>query len=279
MKTKRVIGTIFLLILLVTGFVVSHTAVRTYRIALPAENQRAEALMVSPTLLRVISGEFKGLWADYLLMKASVYLGGAWEITPEDLEVIYLLFNQSLTLDPYFFQTYYYTQGILSWREGMHVKAVELLKISEKYRHWDWEPGFFLGFDLFYYLKKNNEAAKYMQASSQRPNAPPIVASLGARLAQKAGQTEMAITLLQSMHERMDNGDLKKHLKKRIMTHRGILLLERAISQYNYRYGKMPASLEELVNVGIISQLHNNAYADSYFYNPDTGEVSFEPIE
>ena len=42
-----------------------------------SENRRAEALMVSPTLLKVVSGEFKGLWADYLLMKASVFLGGA----------------------------------------------------------------------------------------------------------------------------------------------------------------------------------------------------------
>ena len=279
MKAKRVIGGIALFTLLMTGFVISYTAVNTHRDVLPAENQRAEALMVSPTLLKVVSGEFKGLWADYLLMKASVFLGGAWEITPEDLEVVYLLFKQSLALDPYFFQTCYYTQGILSWRKGWHAKAVELLKISEKHRPWDWEPAFFLGFDLFYYLKKNKEAAEYMQASARRPGAPPIVATLGARLAQKTGQNEMAIALLKYTYEKMDNQESKQHVKERIQTHLGIRQLERAIAQYKNRYGEKPARLDQLVTTGIIAQLPENPYADSFFYDPETGALSFDQIQ
>jgi len=278
-KAKRVIGGIALFSLLMTGFVISFTAVKTHRDALPAESQRAEALMVSPTLLKVVSGEFKGLWADYLLMKASVFIGGAWEITPEDLEAVYLLFKQSLALDPYFFQTYYYTQGFLSWRKGWHAKAVELLKISEQHRPWDWEPGFFIGFDLFYYLKKNKEAAEYMQTSAQRPGAPPVVATLGARLAQKTGQNEMAIALLRSMHERMDNQEQNEHIEKRIQAHLGIRQLEQAMAHYENRYGEKPARLDQLVTAGIIALLPENPYGDSFFYDPETDELSFDRIQ
>ncbi len=277
MKGIRIIGGIVLFSLLLTGYIVSYDFVKTHRDTLPARHHRAEALMVSPNLLKVVSGEFKGLWADYLLMKASVFLGGAWEITSDDLNVIYLLFKQSLALDPYFFQTCYYTQGTLSWRKGMHENAVELLAISEQHRPWDWEPGFYIGFDLFYYLNKNKEAAAYMQASARRPDAPPIVATLGARLAQKIGQTEVAIALLKSMYSRMGNSDLmSQHVKERIQAHNGILQLERAIDQYENQYGKKPDALNQLVISGIIGQLPKNPYADSFFYKRESGELSFD---
>jgi len=64
MSGKKVIVSFVLLLFIVAGIVVTNFHVKFYRHNIPAENQRAEALMVSPTLLKVISGEFKGLWAD-----------------------------------------------------------------------------------------------------------------------------------------------------------------------------------------------------------------------
>ena len=173
---------------------------------------RAEALMVSPTLLKTISGEFKGLWADYLLLKAAAFLGGYRESTTEDWETLYLLFKQSLTLDPWFFTTCYYVQGILAFRKNMGEKSIDLLKISAEHRDWDWQPNFYIGFDYFYFLKDNTKASEYLGEAAKMPGAPPIVATLGARLAQDMGKTEAAISILHFMYDRTDEKWLRQKL-------------------------------------------------------------------
>ena len=276
MKKWRIILHLLFTCFLLAGYSIGNSTVLTYRQDLPPENQRAEALMVSPTFLKVISGEFSGLWADYLLLKASIFLGGYYESTPEDWEVIYLLFKQSLTLDPYFFQTCYYTQAFLAWRETMHKKAIDLLEISRKHRDWDWEPGFYIGFDYFYFLKDNRKAAGYMREAAKLPGAPPIVATLGARLAQAAGETETAIAILHIMYDRAKDEDVKRILEQRMKAHVGIMTLERSIALYEKRYGKRPPSLKELTDEGIVDQLPENPFGDRYFYNANTGALSFD---
>jgi tetratricopeptide (TPR) repeat protein len=279
MISRRTIFSFFLLVIIVTGLFFSNAHVKRHRANIPAENQRAEVLMVSPALLKVISGEFKGLWADYLLLKASVFLGGYYEAVPEDWDAIYLMFKQSLTLDPYFFQTCYYTQGLFSWREGMHERAIELLKYPAKYRDWDWEPRFYIGFDYFYFLHDNLEGARYMGEAAKLPDAPPIVATLGARLAQREGRTEMAIALLHLMYDRAKDEELKKILEGRIKAHIGILSLERAIAAYKGKYGKKPGSLQALLDNGIVNRLPENPFGDNYLYDVETGRVFFDEIK
>jgi len=266
MNIKKLTLNLIVISSLLTGYSICSSSVRTYREEMIAENLRAEALMVSPTLLKVISGEFKGLWADYLQLKASIFLGGYSKSTAEDWEVVYLLFKQSLALDPWFFQTCYYTQGILAWQKTMSERAIELLKISAEHRYWDWEPRFYIGFDYFYFLKENLMAAKYLSVAAKLPGAPPIVATLGARLAQKAGQTETAIAILRIMLDRTDNEALKLRLEKRIKVHLGMLIIERSIAIYAQKYGKSPASLNELIDKGIIDQLPENPYVETYTY-------------
>ena len=279
MISRRAISIFFILSFIITGLFLTNAHVKRHRANIPAENKRAEVLMVSPALLKVISGEFKGLWADYLLLKASVFLGGYYEAVPEDWDAIYLMFKQSLSLDPYFFQTCYYTQGLFSWREGMHERAIELLKYPAKYRDWDWEPLFYIGFDYFYFLHDNLEGARYMGEAAKLPDAPPIVATLGARLAQREGKTETAIALLHLMYDRAKDEDLKKILEKRIKAHIGILGLERAISAYKERYGRRPESLHALIDNGIINRLPENPFGDNYLYDVETGRVFFDEIK
>ena len=106
MKANRIFKLVFLFFLF-TGFFVSHSYVSKGRIEQPAETKRAQALALDPTILRIVSGPFKGLMADYLNLKASVFMGGIWDATPEDWEAVYTLLKQSLYLDPLFFQPLY----------------------------------------------------------------------------------------------------------------------------------------------------------------------------
>ncbi len=264
------------MIFLALGYVKSASHVYQYRENLPGENKRADALMVSPELLSIVSGEFDSLLADFLLLKASVFIGGVYRTVPEDWEAIWHLFNQSHYLDPIFFQTCYYTQALLAWRDGLHEKSIDLIKSNGEHRPWDWEPKFYAGFDYYYYLKDYKRSAQCLKEASKVPNAPTIVATLGARIARKGGQTQDAINLLYVMYNQAKEEKYKEIVLKRIHAYQGILILERAIADYSMKFGLRPDSLKELIDKKTIPELPKNPFGDEYYYDKSTGRVSFD---
>lgn len=258
------------------GFLFSSAKVQGHRSNLPFEHVRAEALMVDPTLLQIVSGEFKGLMADYLNLKAAIFKGGSHKVGEDDWVVLYTLFKQSMELDPLFFHTGYYTQGILAWRKGWHRQAIEILTLHADNRHWDWEPKFYLGFDYFYHLRDNKMGAHYLMESSKLPNAPSITANLAARLIQRQGQTITAIAFLKSMLERAEDEELKENLAKRLKVHLGILKLEQARDAYLLREGQLPTTLDILVKNGYIPEIPETDLVEGFIYDPQTGEIRME---
>ena len=261
-------------VLLLVAYCISFSHVQKLRADLPPETKRAEALTLDPTLLKVVSGPFKGLAADYLNIKASVFMGGAWEVTDEDWEAVYTLLKQSLYLDPLFFQTGYYIQGLLSWRKGMHGKANDLLKYQAEQRYWDWEPAFYVGFNCFYFLHDYELAAKYLKMSSERPGAPQIASALAARMAQKAGHTLTAIALLKTMYENAQDERQKEYYGKRLEVQLGIHEIEQAIGRYQKSQGHSPLYLNDLVESGTMKKLPDNPFDTPYSYDPDSGKVT-----
>ncbi len=275
MGMKRIAG-VFLTLFLLIGYGLSHSQMNAQRAARPKETLRAQALAIDPTLLKIASGPFKGLAADYFLLKASVFMGGAWEVTEEDWEAVYILLKQSLHLDPLFFQTGYYVQGMLSWRSGFHEKAIELLELHAKQRSWDWEPQFYLGFNYFYYLKEYEKAASHMQAAAQLPGAPPIAATLAARIVQKGGQTLTAIGFLKTMVERADDDFNRKLLEKRLLLFLGLHQIEKARDAYLKQYGRLPESMDELIENGFIDQFPSELKLEAYSYDAGSGAVTLK---
>ncbi len=275
MKTKCLIS-IAALLLLIGAYGISFCRMGQLRSAQPPETRRAQALSLDPTLLRVISGPFKGLMADYLNIKASVFMGGAWQVTPDDWEAVYTLLKQSLYLDPLFFQNGYYIQGLLTWRKGMHERAVELLQYHAEKRYWDWEPMFYVGFNHFFFLKDNEKAAHFMRLSAERPGAPPIAANLAVRLAHRSGQTLTAIALLKTMVEQTDDENAKEQYAKRLEAHLAVHQLEQAVVRFEQLHGRRPDNLQELDDSGLILTLPQNPFKNPFIYEPETGRVFFD---
>jgi hypothetical protein len=273
-KCLKIVG----LLALVAGYGICFSQVHNLRSNMPAETRRAQALAIDPTLLKVISGPFKGLVADYLNIKASVFMGGAYNVTDEDWEAVYTLLKQSLYLDPLFFQSGYYIQGLLAWRNGMHQKATELLAYQAEQRYWDWEPMFYAGFDYFHFLNDTESAAKCLKASAERPGAPPLVSSLAARLAQKAGHTLTSIGLLKTMYESAEEGPAKEYYGKRLQASLEKYDIENALKRFQQIHSRWPENLDELVSSGIIPKIPENPLGVPFIYDPHTGRVDFDEV-
>ena len=241
----------------------------------PAAEQgmHATALQLPPVLMKIFAGEFKGLVADYLLLEAAAFLGGDTKATEEDWEAIGLLFKQTMALDPHFKQSYYMLQSVLPWQAGKCDLAIELLEKSKKHRPWDWLPGFFIGFDYFYFLNDNLKASEYLMEASEIEGSPIILATMGARLAQKAGSTRNAIVFLKAMHKKTDDEEIREILKERINVLEGVFILERGVARFRSRFGHSPNTLDELLSKGILKKIPHNPYTGYYTY--ENGQIGF----
>jgi hypothetical protein len=197
------------------------------------------------------------------------------------------IFIASQTLDPSFAQTFIVAQGWLPWEPAnMVAETQEILKVADLNRPWDWQPLHDMGFNSYYFLKQHGEAGKIFLEAAKKTNAPTFLSILGARLAQKGGETETAIAIMKSMlvdknPEEPGYADIVDRLKAL----EGVLAIEQAVRRYEKSLGRKPSSLEELMTSGILAALPANPYNIDYcmdtagliyFDNPDCRTVSPE---
>lgn len=240
------------------------------------ENGHGNTLLsLSPVVLKFISGEFKGLFSDYILMEAGNIIGRKQKNNNEDWIQVTQLFKQSMLMDPYFQQTYMLIQGTLPWYMKDYETPIEMLNDSKEHRYWDWIPGFFIGFDYFYFLKDNMKASEVLMDASKIDGAPPALATFAARLALKSGRNQTAISFLTMILSKEKDKEKIELIKRRISAHYAVAELEKAIQIYVDQFGKYPESLQILVEKNIIKNFPTNPYNKPFTYNHDTCEVTF----
>lgn len=267
-----------------------YSALLSYRESFSLSRQHAAAAWTLPPLvLKVIAGEFRGLIADLIVLEAGSQLGTEMKRNPSggytvvkkqyDWDTISRLFFNSQALDPAFQHTYMLAQGWLPW-EGNRIDEVqEILKTAADNRSWDWRPYHLTGFNNYYFLNQPGEAGKFFLEAAKTPHAPPFLAILGARLAQKGGETETAIALMKSMlASREQNMQGYDDIIDRLKALEGVLILEQAVARYRELTGTIPENLEELISSGVLTELPDNPYNLPYCIDA-AGKVYFDNLD
>ncbi len=273
MKAAKFFGSLLPLAMLLTLYTVARFRVDEIR-ADYSYRLHAAALPVSTEMMKAIAGEFKGLAADYLLLEAASFIGSKEKGTPGDWDAVARLLDQSSSLDPYFRSTYLLAQANLPWRAQKYSETLTILERSKKHLTWDWLPGFFMGFDYYFFLKDNFRASKELMEASKRsdPVSSISLSSWAARLASKAGQVSAAIDFLSSIYEKTDDEGTRDLLMQRIMTLRGAETLQSAVDSFVAQFGRMPDGLDELVVTGIIPVIPSNPYGRPFTLKDGTVE-------
>lgn len=228
-------------------------------------------------VVKVLAGEFKGVVSKYLLLEIGSFVGGKQEVTPAQWRDIAKTFGYCMELDPCFQQTYILVQGHLSW-EGLVEEANALLEVSREKRNWDFRPGYYKGFNNYYFLDDYESASQEFLRASRIEGSPVLLAVLGARFAAKSGRAQAAVVLLTEQLQRTEEENRRKELTNRITALKGMMILEEAIARYRGKYFFSPFSLESLIRDGILSELPENPYGGTYFYNPLDGTVAFDQV-
>jgi hypothetical protein len=259
MKKKGILTIVSLLSVFLITYCLSRSRVDSYRVDY-VYRLHAAAMPLPTEVLHILAGEFKGMVANYLLLEAASFIGSNQKATAEDWDAVARLLDQSSSLDPYFRQTYRLAQSTLAWEANKVEAAITILERSNKHLDWDWQPGFFIGFDYYYFLNDNLTAAQKLMETSKVPGAPIALATLASRLASKSGQTGAAIEFLVAIYENTDDEETKELLTQRILALKGVQTINGAIGVFKDRFGRLPTSLDELVDKGILSALPVNPY-------------------
>nr|WP_320116438.1 hypothetical protein [uncultured Desulfuromonas sp.] len=208
---------------------------------------------LSPTLPAIVhqcfTGCFKQLDAEFLFVKCAVFHGGA---SPKDLnanaEMLALNLDVATQLYPEFIDPYYLSQSTLPQISEENAAFVNiLLRRAATAGVQDMALPFFQGFNLFYYMKQPQKAAKVFLELSRRDGAPAWFGHFAGILAAKGGDIRAALITLQSMLSVETDEVLKKRYQEDIKRFQQALLVQQATERYFQVYGEYPQTLQELV--------------------------------
>jgi hypothetical protein len=240
---------------------------------LPQDEERS--FVLPAPLLKIASLEFRGLVSDVLFIESMVFIGETQQrkerprVKEWEWRWWSKMIDTATDLDPYFFDPYFYANAFLPWDAGKTEEANRILAKGSRNREWDWMLPFFIGFNNFFFLQNDGKAAEFLMEASRRPGGDPMFASIASRLAYKENRTETAIYFLEDISRRTDDNNLKERYEKRIRALRSIDDLEKAVSFFKNKFGRIPEKIEELVSKNIVSQLPRDPYGGNYFIDED----------
>jgi hypothetical protein len=286
---RPIVRHIILFLVLVSLYVGIHNGLRLQRAASLANQQRtASAWTLPAVVLKIISGEFKGIIADLIVLDVGAQLGteivrirgsGYGTVRKDyDWDTIHTLFVNSQALDPRFMHTYMLAEGWLPWDAEMVDETQDILRTAAASRPWDWQPLHLIGFNAYYFLDRPGEAGKIFLEAAKIPHAPPFLAILGGRLAMKGEETEAAITLMESMlANKSEEDEGYQAMMDRLQALRGVWNIEFASLEFSRMFNRRPKTVGELVESNLLKELPDNPYGDDYCIDAHGG-VHFDNI-
>jgi len=230
-----------------------------------------------PEAIKIVAADHKQSVAAYLVFKVMVYFGTLVEKAenkievPPDYPAMSRILHSAVKLDPYNMDAYYFAQAILVWDVKQIKLANDLLEYGMKYRTWDFYLPFFAGFNNAYFLKDYERAAQYYKRAGELTG-DELHVNLAGRYMYEAGRTDLAIAYLSAMVKSAKNDAIRKSFKKRLEALKEVRRIQVAKDEYLKQTGKLPSSVEELVNKNFISPLPRDPYGGSFYFD-DKGEV------
>jgi tetratricopeptide (TPR) repeat protein len=216
----------------------------------------------SPQLIKRLSLGYDGLLADVYWTRAVQYFGGRREAHARHLDLLAPLLEITTTLDPHLVVAYEFGANFLSPQPpngaGRPDQAVPLVEFGIQNNPDDWKLYYELGF--IYYMDKKDyaKAAEAFERGSKVARAQPVMKVLAAQMAQHAGDTQMARTLWMTTYETTHDKDIRENAVAHLYALQvddDVTELERLVAQYQRATGKIPETMEEMVQAGWLREI------------------------
>jgi hypothetical protein len=228
---------------------------------LPSENPatRSELFLPRPEVARATALGFEAVLADYYWLQAVQIVGGSSN-PAQHASLLGRLVDVVTTLDPWVDHPYRFAAFWLTQSPEQVRLANRLLRRGIEHHPDEWRNRYHLGFNHFFYLGEDAEAADALEAAAGLPGAPAYLHRLAARLRSGTEGLEAAATLLHELVRTTDDPYARAEYEKaldEIETERRARFLDAAREAYRARFGRDIERVEELAAVAVIpAELH-----------------------
>jgi len=230
----------------------------------------------SPKTLKRISLGYTGLLADLYWTRAVQYFGYQHHEHSSDFHLLAPLLEIATQLDPKLLPAYQFGSNFLAPQPpngaGDPEKAIALAEYGIRNNPENWRLYYGLGFIYYTEMKDYAKAAEAFERGARVPNAHPFLRILAARMAQHAGEFETARMLWTTTYETSTDKDIQRnavdHLRA-LRVDEDVAQLEKLVTLYRERIGRLPGSVSDLVKMGLIRGVPADPTGQPYKLMPD----------
>jgi hypothetical protein len=230
----------------------------------------------SPQALKKLSLGYDGLLADIYWTRAVQYFGNKHHDGARRYDLLAPLLEITATLDPHLLVAYEYGANFLAPKPpnggGMPERAIELEEFGIRNNPDEWRLYYNDGFIHYMELKDYAGAAEVFARGSRVPNAHPFLAILAGKMAEHAGDRQMAgmmwSTTYQSTRDRNVRANAAAHLRA-LQVDEDVTNLEALTSRYREQTGHFPGSFSDLETAGLVRGAPIDPLGHAYKLTPD----------
>jgi hypothetical protein len=207
---------------------------------------------------RLVPG-FENLAADIYWLRTVQYFGGQRRFASDKrFELLRPLIDITTTLDPRLEIAYRYGAVFLSEPPpvgaGRPHEGIEVLEKGVRALPEAWRLRQDLGFFHYLFLDDAETASRILLEASKIPGAAFWLRTLAADLVAKGGDRAASRRMWQQMYEQAEEGIIRDNARLRLQILDTLDLrdaLVQAVAEFERRYGRRPARLEELARTGL----------------------------
>jgi len=275
MKASRRITVLFSLLLL--GCVTASVLLLRHLDQIRTGATLEEVLYISsPQALKKLSLGYDGLLADIYWTRAVQYFGNKHHDGARRYDLLAPLLEITTTLDPHLLVAYEYGANFLAPKPpnggGMPERAIALAEFGIRNNPDEWRLYYNDGFIHYMELKDYAGAAEVFARGSRVPNAHPFLAVLAGKMAEHAGDRQMAgmmwSTTYQTTKDRNVRANAAAHLRA-LQVDEDVTNLEALASRYQQQTGHFPGSFSELEAAGLLRGTPIDPLGHAYKLMPD----------
>jgi len=223
--------------------------------------EQDEVLVRSPKLMKVVTLEYGTLAADIYWTRAVQYYGNKRLGQDTNLESLWPLLDTATTLDPNLLPAYRFGATFLSQPEPRGAArpdlAVQLLERGLKANPDYWRLYQDLGNIYYLELKDYGRAGQAYLEGSKKPWAAPWMKIMAARFLEKGESRETAAMLWAELFESSTDAAIKENARVNLELLRAdedIEHVNEIAQQFAAKTGRLPRSLREMMQIGLIGE-------------------------
>ena len=230
----------------------------------------------SPQALKRLSLGYEGLLADIYWTRAVQYFGNRHHDGARRFDLLAPLLEITTTLDPHLLVAYEYGANFLAPKPpagaGMPERAVELEEFGIRNNPDEWRLYYNEGFIRYMEMQDYKGAAEAFARGAKVPNAHPFLAVLAGRMAEHAGDLQMARmmwgTSYQTTKDKNVRANAAAHLRA-LQVDEDVTNLEALTQRFKQQTGHFPSSFADLEAAGWLRGTPRDPLGYSYKLTPD----------